>query len=341
MKRVAVFASVVIASWCSIASAGSWAEGLFSELKYDFGTVPRGAERRCSFTIRNNTESAVRIVGLARTCGCTLITLDDKVVLDQNVRNARENKVLAPGEETRINVLLDTRSFIGSKTAEITVSFDQPAHADVRLIVSSFIRQDIVLNPGSVQLGSVSRGQEATKDIEIEYAGQFNWQILSVTNANPNMQVSFDEMYRRPGQVGYRLTVTARATMPAGTIRDTLLVETNDPATPQFPVLVSGQVQADLIVTPSNLSFGAVRPGQTVTRQVLLRGKSPFQVTDVEGGAGTFEIEKPQGSQSFHRVIVRFTAGDEPVSREATIRVKTDLADQSAAEFKASAQVIR
>lgn len=341
MNRVASFVSVVIASWCSIASAGSWAEGLFSELKHDFGNVPRGAERRCTFTVRNTTEAPVRIAGLARTCGCTQITLDDRIVLDQNIRNARESKVIQPGDEARVSVLLDSRSFIGSKTAEITVSFDQPSQSDVRLIVSSFIRQDIVLNPGSVQLGSLSRGQEITKEVEIEYAGQFNWQMLSVTNVNPNLQASFDEMYRKPGKVGYRLTVTAKSTLPPGTIRDTLIVETNDPGTPQFPILVGGQVQADLIVTPTNLSFGTVKAGQTVTRQVLLRGKSAFQVTNVESGDGTFQFEKPQGSQNFHKVVVRFTAGDEPCSRETTIRVETDLADKSAAEFKASVQVVR
>jgi len=341
MKRSAAILPVIIASWCSMASAGTWAEGLFSELKHDFGNVPRGAERRCGFSIRNTTDSPVRIAGLSRTCGCTQITLDEKIVLDQNVRNARESQILLPGEEARIGVLLDTRSFTGAKTAEVTVSFDQPSHADVRLLVSSYIRQDIVLNPGSVQLGSLSRGQELTRELDIEYAGQVNWQVLSVTNANPNLQVDFTEMYRKPGQVGYRLTVAARATMPPGFIRDTLIIETNDPATPQFPVLVNGQVQADLIVTPSNLSFGTVKPGQTITRQVLLRGKSPFQVTNVAGNDSKFQLERPQGAQNLHKVVVRFTASDEPGTRECTIRVETDMADRSAAEFKATVQVVR
>ncbi len=341
MKRTLAVVAVCVASWSSIAQAGSWAEGLFSELKHDFGNVPRGADRRCGFVIKNTTESPVRISNLSRTCGCTLITLDEKIVLDQNIRTARENKVLQPGETARIGVVLDTRTFIGNKTAEITVSFDQPTAAEVRLIVSSFIRQDIVLNPGSVQIGSLSRGQEMTKEIDIEYAGQLNWQILSITSPNPNLEANFDEIYRKPGSAGYRLKVVVKPGMPAGAIRDSLIIETNDPSTPQFPVLVAGQVQAELIVTPGSLSFGTVKAGQTVTRQVLLRGKSPFQVTSVDGANAGFQIEKPQGAQNFHKVTVRFTGSDEPGTREVTIRVETDLADRTAAGFKASVQVVR
>lgn len=327
--------------WCSSAQAGSWAEGLFSELRHEFGNIPRGSDQRCSFVITNTTEGPVRITGMARTCGCTQITLDDKVILDQNTKQSRENKVILAGQESRIGVVLDTRSFVGSKSAEITISFDQPSHADVRLTVNSFIRQDIVLNPGAVQLGSLSRGQEVSKELDIEYAGSSNWQVLSVTNSNPNLDASFEEIYRKPGQVGYRLKVNLKPTAPAGIIRDALIVETNDTSAPQFPVIVNGQIQPDLIVTPANLTMGTVKPGQSITRQVLLRGKKPFQVTGVEGGGESFRVEKPEGSQTFHKVIVRFAGTEEAGTRACTFKIQTDLADESAAEFKATVQVVR
>jgi hypothetical protein len=341
MKRHAAVLALCLATWCSSAQAGSWADGLFSELRHEFGSIPRGSDQRCTFVITNTTDGPIRITGMTRTCGCTQITLDDKVVLDQNTKQNREIKVVLPGEESHVGVVLDTRSFVGSKSAEITVSFDQPSHADVRLTVNSFIRQDIVLNPGAIQFGSLSHGQEVTKELDIEYAGTANWQILSVTNSNPNLDAKHVEIYRKPGQVGYRLTVTLKPTATTVTIRDTLIVETNDTNAPQFPVIVTGQVQPDLIVTPANLTMGTVKPGQSVTRQVLLRGKKPFQVTGVAGGAEPFRVEKPEGSQTFHKVIVRFSGSEEPGTRECTFKIQTDLADESAAEFKATVQVVR
>jgi hypothetical protein len=321
--------------------AGSWADGLFSELRHEFGNIPRGSDQRCAFVLTNTTDAPVRITGMSRTCGCTQITLDDKVVLDQNIKQSRENRVILTGQEVRIGVVLDTRSFVGSKSAEITVSFDQPSHADVRLTVNSFIRQDIVLNPGGIQFGSLSRGQDVTKELDIEYAGTSNWQILSVTNSNPNLDVKYEEAYRKPGQIGYRLTVSLKSTALPGIIRDALIVETNDPGAPQFPVIVAGQIQPDLIVTPASLTMGTVKPGQSITRQVLLRGKQPFHITSVDGGAELFRVEKPEGSQTFHKVIVRFTGSEEPGTRECTFKIQTDLADESAAEFKATVQVVR
>jgi hypothetical protein len=330
-----------LVTWSSSAMAGSWADGLFSELRHEFGSVPRGSDQRCTFVLTNTTDGPVRITGMSRTCGCTEITLDDKVVLDQNNKQNRENKVIPAGQEARIGVVLDTRSFVGSKSAEITVSFDQPSHNDVRLTVNSFIRQDIVLNPGAIQFGSLPHGQEVVKELDIEYAGTANWQVLSITNSNPHLGAKHVEIYRKPGQVGYRLTVTLKPTAPAGIIRDAIVVETNDTNAPQFPVIVTGQVQPDLIVTPSNLTMGTVKPGQSITRQVLLRGKKPFHVTGVEGGVESFRVEKPEGSQAFHKVIVRFAGSDEPGTHESTFKIQTDLADESTAEFKATVQVVR
>lgn len=341
MKPTAAAVVLCLAMWSSSAMAGSWADGLFSELRHEFGNIPRGSDQRCAFVLTNTTDVPVRITGMSRTCGCTQITLDDKVALDQNITQNRENKVIRAGQEARIGVVLDTRSFVGSKSAEITVSFDQPSHADVRLTVNSFIRQDIVLNPGGIQFGSLSRGQHVTKELDIEYAGTSNWQVLSVTNSNPNLDAKYEESYRKPGQIGYRLTVSLKSTTPAGIIRDALIVETNDPGAPQFPVIVTGQVQPDLIVTPANLTMGTVKPGQSITRQVLLRGKQPFHITSVDGGAELFRVEKPEGSQAFHKVIVRFTGSEEPGTRECTFKIQTDLADESAAEFKATVQVVR
>lgn len=341
MKRSVTALFLCLFACCSNVFAGSWADGLFSELRHEFGNIPRGSDQRCTFVLRNTTESPIRITGMSRTCGCTQITLDDKIVLDQNIKNSRENKLVLPSQEAHVGVVLDTRSFIGPKSAEIIVSFDQPTHVDVRLTVNSFIRQDIVLNPGAVQLGTLSRGQEAAKDLDIEYAGAANWQILNVTKPNPYLDVKYDELYRRPGQVGYRVHVSLKPTAPVGIIRDAVLVETNDPGAPQFSVVVLGEIQPGLIVTPPNLTMGTVKAGQGVTRQVIVRGKKPFQVLGVEAAGDSFQAENTEGVFSIHKVTVRFAGSDEPGTRECNFKIQTDLADESTAEFRAIVNVVR
>ena len=97
MKRAAAVLVLCLTPWCSDVLAASWAEGMFSELRHDFGSIPRGADVRCNFLINNNTGSPVRISGLHMTCGCTQVSLDDKVVMDSNVKVSRES----PGWVTR------------------------------------------------------------------------------------------------------------------------------------------------------------------------------------------------------------------------------------------------
>ena len=340
MRHFASVLAVLCSSWYSSAVAGPWTERLFTELRHDFGSVPRGADVRHTFMLTNNTGAPVRISGLRRTCGCTQITLDDKVVLDQNIQQSSESKVIQPDQTARIGVVLDTRKFIGNKSAEITITFDQPTLAEVRLTVSSFIRQDIVLNPGAVQFGTLTRGQELTKELEIEYAGQSDWRIENVTSSNSNLVVKYDETSRSPGHIAYKLTVTLKPETPAGSIRDTLIVQTNDSVSPKVPVIVAAQVQPDLIVTPSSLSFGTVRAGQTVTRNVLLRGKKAFRMTKVDGPDARFQFGGTDSAQSFHKVTVRFTADDQAGPVESTFRIETDLADDPWAEIKATVQVV-
>src|SRR5437773_439133 len=99
MKRSIIAVILCLGTWCSSAQAGSWADGLFSELRHEFGNIPRGSDQRCSFVVRNTMEVPVRITGMSRSCGCTLITLDDKVMLDQNIKSSHENKAILPGQE--------------------------------------------------------------------------------------------------------------------------------------------------------------------------------------------------------------------------------------------------
>jgi hypothetical protein len=341
MKRAIVFAAVVCAAWCSHAMAGSWAEGLFSDLRYDFGNVPRGNDVAHEFVVTNNTGSPVRISGMRRTCGCTLVTLDDKPVMDQNLRESSDKKLIPPGQQARIGVVLDTRNFLREKSSEITVLFDQPAPASVRLTVTSFIRQDIVLNPGAVQFGTVTRGQEASKDLDMEYAGQADWRIVSISSHDPNLEVTFSELYRKPGRIGYRVTTRLKQYAPAGTFRDVLAVETNDPTSSMVNVTVEGQVQPDIVVTPPTLVFTA-KPGQEVTRQVFIRGKTPFHLAsnDLAGNDPNFSVKASDAAQSLHNVTVRFVAGQQPGTFERVLRFQTDVPGQAAIELKTRVDVV-
>ncbi|HID22569.1 MAG TPA: DUF1573 domain-containing protein, partial [Planctomycetaceae bacterium] len=282
------------------AEARNWAEALFPKLDHDFGTIPRGASMDCSFLVRNPyQDTKVRISGLKRTCGCTDVAIDGVVVLNEKVTYSSVHKVLEPGEEVRINVRLDTRKFVGRKSAQITVYLDQPQPASVRLTIRSFIRQDVVLNPGTIQFGAVTREHLEPRSLDIEYAGTLDWRIERVEHSNEHLDVAIEPWYRNPGQVGYKLMVSPKPTLPAGQFRDLVYIYTNDPASPRIVVHVAGQLLPELIVTPAKLRLGTVRPGQPARKYVLIRARKPFRVTEVKGCDQQFQAEYAERAQTF------------------------------------------
>ncbi len=73
---------------------------------------------------------------------------------------ASAKRLLKTWEKTEVVITLDTRAEPGRKDGTIEVEFDLPFPAKVQLHVHSFIRGDVVMQPGVVEFGSVeSRGR--------------------------------------------------------------------------------------------------------------------------------------------------------------------------------------
>src|SRR5207247_9905853 len=111
------YSLVFVAGLCAAAPtpAASWADQMFQELTKDFGSVPRGPTLQHSFSLRNNTGSAIQIANVRVSCSCTTAYA--------------VKTVLQPGEETTIAASMDTPLFTGVKTVTIYVLFGH-AHGE-------------------------------------------------------------------------------------------------------------------------------------------------------------------------------------------------------------------
>jgi hypothetical protein len=138
-------------------------------------------------------------------------------------------------------------------------------------------------------------------------------------------------MYRRPGQVGYRVKATLRADAPPGTHKWELFLKTNDPASPLVPLLVGATVQAPLSVLPDTLKLGTVRVSTDSLGRVVVRGSKPFRITAIEGleeGVST-TVELPTAAAALHTVTFKCQP-TKPGELRRTLRIKTDLQDTPA-----------
>ncbi|MCC6494096.1 MAG: DUF1573 domain-containing protein [Pirellulales bacterium] len=317
--------------------AQSWAEKMFKSLDHDFGVVARGADTVYKFEITNIYKQDMTVTGVRSSCGCTSPSLEGP----NGPVPEGGSVTLKSHEKAYVVARFNTRTHVGQKGATLTVTLGPPYSAEVQLHVHGLIRGDVVFNPGAVEFGEVNEGQPAEQRLTVSYAGRPDWEIVDVTNDNDNFEVELNETERSNGRVSYDLVIRLKGGMPAGYVKDQLTVVTNDSRSQnqRIPLFVAGHVRPEFSVTPSQLVLGELKPGQTVTRKIIVRGREPFKILDVTCGENCFVFKKDDELKAVHFVEVTFTAGEQPGRLQTPIHIVTDRNNREATCL-ASAKVV-
>jgi hypothetical protein len=330
---VAVVAGLVAVT-ASPAQSDNWANKLFTfksgpqALYHDFGNVPFGGMLHHNFPIYNPWAIPVEITEVRVSCGCV---------------SAKVSKtILQPRETAYLEINMDTLRFKRpeSRTVSIHVSVGPQYISTATVQVSANARGDVVLQPGQISFGVVAGGQTPDRTVDVEYAGALDWRISEVINNDAPVEVAAVEWYRQPGKVGYHLRVTLKPDAPPGPLTKELLLKTNDPASPLVPVLLEANIQAPLMVTPSTLSLGTVKVGDTVTKKVIVRGNQAFRVIGVENLGDVFKFEElPANPQPQQILTVKFQAKS-PGEVHEQLKIRTDLPQEAPVTLKIEGTVV-
>jgi hypothetical protein len=113
---------------------------------------------------------------------------------------------------------------------------------------------------------------------------------------------------------------------PVGYMKDHLWLITNDPHTKQIPVPVEGEVQADILASPAALYLGVIQPGQSVMKQIVVRGQRPFRIASIHADCQCLQAASPktEEAKSLYLIPVTFTAGEKAGRIAQTVRIETD-----------------
>jgi hypothetical protein len=289
-----------------------WAEEMFEQTEHDFGSVAQGAKAEFEFVLSNIYVEDVHIASVRSSCGCT-----SPRIAKQSLKTYEKGAIIAA---------FNTHSFLGKKAATITVTFDRPYRAEVQLSVTGRVRANLVLDPGSAQLGSVDQGTPADARLSLSHTGRDDWKILEVHSDSPHLSATVVETTRSTGQVSCELLVHLDEHAPVGYVSDHLLLVTNDRQQTQVPVRVEGQVVPAVAVNPASLFMGSVQPGDTVTKQLVVRGKQPFRILaiDCDNDCFTFGAPADELPKALHVVPVTYVANGGAGKVTGTIRIETD-----------------
>ena len=139
------FSLPLLLSFALPAAAQQWAQKMFSATKHDFGPVARGSKAEFEFQVENVFKEDIHIAAVRSSCGCTSPSVT--------------HDTLKTYEKGAIVAKLNTASFLGHRSATITVVIDKPYYAEVQLQVSGFIRSDVVFEPGLINFGQLEQAR--------------------------------------------------------------------------------------------------------------------------------------------------------------------------------------
>ena len=298
---------------------------MFTTTDHDFGTVARGSKAEFNFTLSNLYIDDVHIVTAYSSCGCTSVDV--------------VKPTLKTYEEGAIRAVFNTPTFLGSRSATITVVIDKPMPAEVLLHIRGVIRGDVVFEPGSVQLGDVPEGTPVQRTVRVSRSGWGDWQITDTKSSNPHLSAKVVSKNQQNGWTTADLSITLDKDAPAGYLQDHLLLITSEGQSLQMPLAVEGRVTSNLTVSPSSLFMGIVQPGQEVTKSLVVKGTRPFKVLRIDCEDKAFRFAAGNENQNLVHVIpVTFVAGNAEGKVTKTIRIVTDLG-QASTELSAYAVI--
>ena len=302
---------LLLVTSASNADAQAWARKMFKATSHDFGTVAKGSKTEYEFEFQNIFEEEVHVAGVRSSCGCT-----EPQVTKQDLKT---------WEKSSIRAVLNTRSFVGPRTATLTVIFDRPYYAEVQLSVRGHIRSDVLFTPGSVAFGEIEQGRGAEQAVSVSYAGRGDWKIVDVRSANPSFEVELTDGPRQSGRVSYTMLVRVKGDAPVGYLQDQLTIITNDSYKSSLELPVEGRVVSPLTVSPPSLFLGVLKPGETVEKRLVVKGTKPFKILGIECEGDCFKFQTSDKATAAHLVPVTFTASETPGKFSQKMQIRTDL----------------
>lgn len=314
------------------AQSTSWVDAVLppEARSYDFGTVVRGSKIRHVFTIANTTGGRIRIADWRTKCGCTDVKAGAKVI--------------PPGTQTTLEATIDTTKFTGPKRSGLTLVFAEPNFVEIDLNLTCFIRGDVTANPGLIDFGVVRRGAKSpTQTLVLSYSGgRPDWEITQIKTQTAFVKIVSTEQGRSAdGQVSYRLSAVLQSDPPNGTFKDEAKIFSNENRDAPLPITIVAKIQGAASIAPSIINFGPVKPGQTVSKTVMVRGAEPFTITRIAPSEPEIKVDAPtEQARTVHNLTLKFTAPSRPGPYHATMDVQTSFANEPPAHLKTFATIV-
>ena len=226
---------------------------VFHETAYDFGRAEQGVTITHRFTVANGGGLDLKIDNLRTSCGCTAAVTSAHAI--------------PSGGEGTIEATLDTADLYGRRAHTISVYSNDPAQPATMLTLAGEIHADVAADPARVYVGHVRRGQTVRNDVRLVGDDATAVDIGSIVGTGKVIEVT---SARRAGQP---VTLSIRQNAPLGEFQDAVIIHTSSRRHPSLTVPITGRVDGDVVVSPTQLNFGVIAAGTKLSRVLVVRNR--------------------------------------------------------------------
>jgi hypothetical protein len=308
------------------AKADNWANKIFggqpgTPIVQDFGTIARGAQLQATLKMTNIYKVPLTITNTSVSCRC--VSVETPV-----------GTVIPPSGTADFVIKMDGKLVTGLKQVYVNVTFGPQFVSTANIVVTANARQDVVLNPGEIDFGTVGRGQSVSRSIEVECAGKKDWRVLKVTKSEKapfELRVENMPMRNTSGYtvIGYKLTATLKGDAVVGAFHETVDLETNDATQKTVSFLVVGKVDSPVAAAPNPVQLANLKLGSTAKATVVVQANQPFRITGVQGAGNDINLVVSQNQKMpVHIIEVQITP-QTPGALSRELILQTDMGGES------------
>ena len=186
-----------------LAAFSSWAGPTVSvpRPEHDFGTIYQGETVRHVFSFTNSGNAPLVIEKLSSSCGCTAALASAKS--------------LAPGESGEIQSSFDSTRFRGAISKSIYLYTNDPAQPMVQLQLKGNVREEVSLDPQSVNFGSVAPKRTVRSTVTLVNQGPREVRLDGLETTAPELSARLAAQVIPPGgKTSVELTLTPKPGQP-------------------------------------------------------------------------------------------------------------------------------
>ena len=239
---------------------------------FDFGSVKQGAKITHEFVLENAGNLPLEIQKISPACGCTAAELS--------------NKTIAPGQSEPLKVTFDTDGFHGPKDKTVRIYSNDPKEPMKVLRIKGIIMRDITVIPSRIYFGEVRFAGKNEKILKVILDNPSSVLVKKVTSDSEFINVSHEKLKNNTQHSG-NIIVKIKQNAPIGQLRSRISIKTNSKENPVIVVPVFAKIVGDLVLQPSDITFGYVDSSNndTISKSIKLinSGEENIKVLSIEG----------------------------------------------------------